>query len=69
MKTIQNPDIYWRLRELAVTARCTLRALLKEAGVSSATVHEWTTGTKTPRPTTIARIHAAHARIKERNVN
>ena len=67
MKTIKNPDIYWRLRELAVTARCTVGVLLKEAHVSTATVHEWTNGTKKPRPTTLARIYGAHTRLQERN--
>lgn len=63
MKTLNNPDIYWRIRELAVTARCTVGALLKEAGVSTATVHTWTHGDSKPHPNTIARIQGAHDRL------
>lgn len=67
MKSLQNPDLYWRIRELAVTARCTVGALLKEARISTATVHEWTHGGKKPRPTSLARIYEAHILLKERN--
>ena len=68
MKSIKNPDLYWRIRELAVTARCSVGCLLKEAKVSTATVHEWTTGTKKPRPASLAKIYGAHVRMKERNL-
>lgn len=67
MKTLTNPDIYWRIRELAVTARVNVGDLLKEANVSTATVHTWTHGTKQPAPQTIARILNAHVRLKLRN--
>lgn len=65
MKTLNNPDLYWRIRELAVTARCTVGELLKEASVSTATVYQWTHCGRTPHPNTIARINGAHDRLKK----
>jgi len=66
MKPITNPDLYWRIRELAVTARCTVGDLLREAKVSTAAAHAWTHGHKIPRPNTLMRITHAHARLKEK---
>lgn len=65
MKPLTNPDIYWLIRDLAVNTRCTVGALLKEAGVSTATVHTWTHGDSKPHPNTIARIQSAHDRLKK----
>lgn len=67
MKSIQNADLYWRIRELAVSCRSTVGALLAEANVSTATVHTWTHHGKTPRPTSLARIYDAVRRLRQRN--
>lgn len=66
MKTQANPDIYWKIRELAVTARTTVKELLKEARISSATVHAWGAGGVQPRAKTVQRLNAAAERLRER---
>lgn len=67
MKSLKNPDIYWKIRELAGTARATVGELLREAGVSTSTVHQWARDNSQPRASTIKRINEAAARLRERN--
>ncbi len=62
----ENPEAFWKVRELAVSARVSVAALLREAGVGTSTVHQWKTGQATPRPSTIQRINAAAERLRER---
>lgn len=66
MKSLKNPDLYWKIRELAVTARCTVGALLREADISTSTVHQWTHENVEPRPQTIQRLRSAAERLRER---
>lgn len=61
----EKPEIHWRVRELAVSARVTVGALLREAGVSPSTVHQWKTGKFKPRATTVQRLNAAADRLRE----
>lgn len=61
----ENPEIHWRVRELAVSARVPVSTLLREAGVSPSTVHQWKTGKSNPRATTIQRLNAAADRLRE----
>lgn len=61
----ENPDLHWRVRELAVSARVTVGTLLLEAGVSPSTVHQWKTGKSKPRATTVQRLNAAAERLRE----
>lgn len=67
MKSLKNPDLYWRIRELAVMCRSSVGTVLKEAKISTATVHSWTHGGKKPRPTSLAKIYEAVRRLRERN--
>ena len=67
MKSPKNPELYWKIRELAGSARATVGQLLREAGVSTATVHQWAHGNSQPRASTIKRINEAAARLRERN--
>ena len=60
------PDEFWKVRELAVRTRCSVAALLREAGVGASTIHQWKTGQSKPRPRTIQRINAAAERLRER---
>lgn len=62
----ENPEAFWKVRELAVSARCSVAALLREAGVGTSTVHQWKTGQSKPRPRTIQRLNAAAERLRER---
>lgn len=68
MRKPTNPVIYWKIKELAVTARVTVGALLKEAGISAASVHAWTHGNVTPTHRSIMRLNAAVERLRERNM-
>lgn len=63
----ENLERHWTIRELAVSARTSVSALLKEAGVSPATIHQWKTGRSQPRPNTIAKLNRAAERLRERN--
>lgn len=65
MKSIDPESVSWTLRELAVNARVTVTALLKEAGVSTGTVHRWRHGGQ-PRGGTIERINKAAQVLRER---
>lgn len=67
MKSLKNPDLYWRIRELAVMCRSSVGTVLKEAKISTATVHSWTHGGKKPRPTSLSKIYEAVRRLRERN--
>lgn len=67
MKSPTNPVIYWKIKELAVTARCSVGELLREAGVSTSTVHAWTHGGVTPSPRIIAKINQASERLRRRS--
>ena len=67
MKSPTNPVIYWKIKELAVIARCTVGDLLREAGVGSSTVHSWTHGNVTPSARSIERINDAAVRLRQRN--
>jgi hypothetical protein len=66
MKTPTNPVIYWRIKELAVTARVPVRDLLREAGISAATVHGWTHKGVTPSDRSVVRLMSAADRLRER---
>ena len=59
-------EAFWKVREMAVKARVSLAALLREAGVGTSTVHQWKTGQAKPRASTIQRINAAAERLRER---
>jgi len=63
----ENNDAFWKVRELAVTARCSVAALLREASVGASTVHQWKSGQSQPRAKTIQKINAAAQRLIERN--
>ena len=65
MSEISEP--FWKVRELAVKARVSVAALLREAGVGTSTVHQWKTGKSTPRARTIQRLNQAANRLRERN--
>lgn len=65
MSEISEP--FWKVRELAVSARVSVAALLREAGVGASTIHQWKTGQATPRAKTIQRLNQAAARLRERN--
>ena len=60
----EKPDQFWRVREIAVSARVTLAALLREAKVGTSTVHQWKTGQSKPRAKTIQRINQAAERLR-----
>lgn len=62
-----NAETYWRIRELAVSARTSVSGLLREARISPSTVHQWKTGKSKPRPNTIERLNNAVRRLRERN--
>lgn len=62
-----NNDFYWRLRELAVTARCSVTDLCREANVSPTTVWRWKGGKNQPNMATWQRVQAASETIKARS--
>jgi transcriptional regulator with XRE-family HTH domain len=62
----ENTERHWLLRELAVSARVSVAALLQEAGVSTSAVHQWKTGRSKPRSNTIAKLNQAAQRLRER---
>ena len=62
-----NADAFWTVREMAVTARVSVAALLREANVGASTVHQWKHGQAQPRAKTIQKINAAALRLIERN--
>lgn len=62
MNEISEP--FWKVRELAVSARVPLAALLREAKVGTSTVHQWKTGQSKPRAKTIQRINQAAERLR-----
>jgi DNA-binding Xre family transcriptional regulator len=66
MKSPKNPEIYWKIKEMAVTARCTVGELLQEAGVSANTVRNWVNTDIHPRASTIRRLNEAAAKLKGR---
>ena len=68
MRKPTNPVIYWKIKELAVTARATVGDLLREAGISSAAAHGWTHGDVTPTRKSLMRLNAAFERLRERNM-
>ncbi len=68
MRKPTNPVIYWKIKELAVTARATVGDLLREAGISSAAAHGWTHGNVTPTAKSIKRLNSAFERLRERNM-
>ena len=61
-----KPEPFWKVRELAVTARVSVAKLLQEAGVGTSTVHQWKSGQSKPRARTIQRLNAAAERLRER---
>lgn len=62
-----NNDYYWLLRELAVTARCSVTDLCREAKVSSTTVWRWKGGKNQPNMATWDRVQAAASAIKSKS--
>lgn len=62
-----NNDYYWLLRELAVSARCSVTELCNEAKVSHTTVWRWKGGKNRPNMGTWDRIKAAAETIKARS--
>lgn len=64
MSEISEP--FWKVRELAVSARVSVAALLREANVGASTIHQWKTGQAKPRTKTIQRLNAAAERLRER---
>lgn len=62
----ENPDAFWKVRELAVSARVSVAALLREAKVGTSTIHQWKTGESKPRSNTIRKLNEAAARLRER---
>lgn len=68
MRKPTNPVIYWKIKELAVTARVTVGVLLREAGISAATAYAWTHGNVTPTDRSIMRLNSAVERLRERNM-
>lgn len=64
----ENPDAFWKVRELAVSARVTVAALLREANVGPSTIHQWKHGQARPRAKTIQRLNQAATRLRERNL-
>lgn len=62
----ENPELHWRVRELAVSARVSVAALLREAKVGTSTVHQWKTGQSQPRPNTIKKLNEAAQRLREK---
>lgn len=65
MSEISEP--FWKVRELAVSARVSVAALLREANVGASTIHQWKTGQAKPRAKTIQRLNQAANRLRERN--
>lgn len=63
----ENPEAFWKVRELAVSVRMSVAALLREAGVGTSTIHQWKTGQSKPRPNTIKKLNDAAQRLRERN--
>ena len=57
---------YWKIRELAVTARTTVAEVCREAGISHTTVWRWKTGDSQPTTRTWDKIVAAAEAIKQR---
>lgn len=62
----ENTERHWMVRELAVSARVSVAALLREANVGASTIHQWKTGQSKPRPNTIKKLNEAAARLRER---
>jgi predicted transcriptional regulator len=65
-QTMNFEDIRWKIRELAVQSRVTVGELLREAGVSTATVWRWEKGQTKPRLSSIAKINQAADRLRGR---
>lgn len=62
-----NADAFWMVREMAVSARVSVAALLREASVGASTVHQWKHGQAHPRAKTIQKLNQAAERLRERN--
>lgn len=55
---------YWKIRELAVSARCSVSDLCREANVSHTTIWRWKGGKHQPNMATWQRILDACETIK-----
>jgi DNA-binding Xre family transcriptional regulator len=63
---MNSQELRWRVRELAVECRVTVGELLREAGISWATLHRWQTGKAKPLLSSIVRINEAADRLRGR---
>ena len=63
---MNTTDYYWATRELAVSAKTTVAALVREAGLSETVVSRWKSGKVQPTTRTWGKITAAAEAIKQR---
>lgn len=68
MTTTDTENYYWRTRELAVSARTTMAALVREAGLSVTVASRWKSGKIQPTTRTWNKITAAAEVLRQRNV-